>query len=150
MAGNDAKTRREEAYPLDRRSTAALGGRRLELRILSAWEALEAGREARRLAQDGREQALCANACLLARALEQNGTPLFASGEEVLQRLSVAQIAALAKQWAKFSREENPSPLDQKAVERLKKAWSTRLTRAFSGVCSRRSGRCPPRPGPEK
>ena len=41
-----------------------------ELRLLSAWEALEARREGDALALDGRERALCRNACLLARALE--------------------------------------------------------------------------------
>ena len=43
----------------------------MELRLLSALEALQARREGRELAQDGRELALCSNACLLARALER-------------------------------------------------------------------------------
>ena len=137
-----------EAYPLARRRTAALGGRTVDLRVLSAWEVLEAGREAQGLEQDGRERALCANACILSRALECKGIPLFQSGEEVLRHLSVAQIAALARQWAVFSREEDPSAQNPEAVEQLKKAWSTRLTRAFSGVCSGRLRRCPLRPGP--
>ena len=45
----------------------------MELRLLSALEALQARREGRELAQDGRELALCSNACLLARALERAG-----------------------------------------------------------------------------
>ena len=56
-----------------------LGGRRsikvdkgTELRLLSALELLEAGREAERLARREEEKALCANACLLARALERD------------------------------------------------------------------------------
>ena len=121
----------------------------LTLRVLSAWEALEARREGRAMEETGREAALCANACLLARALEQKGEPVFSDGEAVLRALTVAEIAGLARQWAEFSREAGPSPRDLEAVDSLKKAWSTRLTRAFSGVCSGLLVRCPPRRGPE-
>lgn len=135
--------------------TVLLGGRRrldlgegLTLRLLSAMEVLEARREAGALALEGRERALCANACLLAKALERDGRPLFDSGRAALEGLRVEDIAALARRWARFSREENPSPEDGEKAEALKKAWSTRLMRAFSGVCSGLLGRCPPRPGP--
>ena len=135
--------------------TVLLGGRRrldlgegLTLRLLSAMEVLEARREAGALAQEGRERALCANACLLAKALERDGRPLFDSGRAALEGLRIEDIAALARRWARFSREENPSPEEGEEVDALKKAWSTRLTRAFSGVCSGLLGRCPPRPGP--
>ena len=43
------------------------------LRLLTAMEVLQARREAEELAQEDRERALCANACLLARALERGG-----------------------------------------------------------------------------
>lgn len=135
--------------------TVLLGGRRrldlgegLTLRLLSAMEVLEARREAGALALEGRERALCANACLLAKALERDGRPLFDSGRAALEGLRVEDIAALARRWARFSREENPSPEEGEEADALKKAWSTRLTRAFSGVCSGLLGRCPPRPGP--
>ena len=135
--------------------TVLLGGRRrlnlgdgLTLRLLSAMEVLEARREARDLAREGRERALCANACLLAKALERDGRPVFESGQAALEGLRVEDIADLARRWARFSREENPSPEDREEAGTLKKAWSTRLMRAFSGVCSGRLGRCPPRPGP--
>ena len=135
--------------------TVLLGGRRrldlgegLTLRLLSAMEVLEARREAGALALEGRERALCANACLLAKALERDGRPLFDSGRATLEGLRVEDIAALARRWARFSREENPSPEEGEKAEALKKAWSTRLMRAFSGVCSGLLGRCPPRPGP--
>ena len=45
-------------------------GRGWSLRLLPAWEAMEARAEGEELAGEGREGALCANACLLARALE--------------------------------------------------------------------------------
>lgn len=128
--------------------TPAREGEGLELRLLSAREVLEARREAAALATEGREAALCANACLLARALERRGRPVFASGGEVLAGLSVGQIASLAGQWARWSRRENPSPEDEGEARRLKKAWSTRLMRAFGGVCSAHLGLCPPRRGP--
>lgn len=135
--------------PCGSRRTAVEGRPGLTLRVLSAWEVLEARREGRAMEETGREAALCANACLLARALERRGKPLFPDGEAVLRQLSPAQIAGLARQWAEFSREADPSPRDRKAVDRLKKAWSTPLTRAFSGVCSGPLGRCLPRRGPE-
>lgn len=122
-------------------------GRGLELRLLSALEVLEARRDAEELAGEGLERALCSNACLLSRALEKGGRAVFSSGRAVLEGLSVERIGELARRWALFSRRENPSPEDGEAVERLKKAWSTRLTRAFGGVCSGLLGRCPPRRG---
>ena len=123
-------------------------GQGLELRLLSARELLEARREAEALSADGGETALCANACILARALEREGAPIFQSGREALEGLSVQQIASLAGQWAAFDREEDPGPEEGERTEVLKKAWSTRLKRAWSGVCSARSRRSPPRQGP--
>lgn len=99
------------------------------LRLLTAMEVLEARREARSLTAGQRERALCANACLLARALERRGRPLFDSGEAVLRALRVEEIEALAGRWADFNREVNPSLLDgEGVVDALKKAWSTRHT----------------------
>lgn len=107
------------------------------LRILSALEVLQARREAEGLAQGAGERALCANACLLARALERHGAPLFEGGEGVLSVLSVGEIEDLARQWGELNRRENPSPQDEpEEVETLKKGWSTRPMSAFAGVCS--------------
>ena len=114
-----------------------------ELRLLSAWEVLEARREGDALARDGRERALCRNACLVARALERNGKAVFENGQAALDRLRVEEIARLADEWARFNKEYNPSPLDgEKEIQRRKKAWSTRLMSAFAGACSGRLGRC--------
>lgn len=120
-----------------------------ELRLLSAWEVLEARREGGALAADGRERALCRNACLIARALERNGRAVFADGRAVLDALRVEDIARLANRWAEFNRECNPSAMDgDREVSRRKKAWSTRVMSAFNGACSaclalcrRRTGR---------
>ena len=98
-----------------------------ELRLLSAREVLEARREGDALARDGRERALCRNACLVARALERKGVPVFEDGQAVLDGLRVEDIARLADAWAEFNRECNPSALDgEQEIERRKKGRSTR------------------------
>ena len=129
--------------------TDAGGGR--TLRLLSAREVLEARREADALARDGRERALCRNACLVARTLERKGKPVFESGQAALDALRLEDIAALADAWAAFNRSCNPSPLDsEREIERRKKAWSTRIMSAFSGACSGCSALCPRRNGRKK
>ena len=121
-----------------------------ELRLLSALEVLQARREAEELARNEGERALCANACLLARALERRGRPVFDSGAAVLAGLSAREIGALAGRWAQFDRAENPAPEDgEEGALALKKAWSTRLRSAFAGACSGRSGPSPRRSGPK-
>ena len=132
---------------LEGRERLRLGDGR-ELRLLSALEVLQARREAAELAGSGEERALCANACLLARALEKDGRPEFDSGEAALRGLSAREIGDLAGRWAAFDRGENPAPEDgEEAVLSLKKAWSTRLRSAFAGACSGRSTPCPRRRG---
>lgn len=122
-----------------------------QLRLLSALEVLEARREGEELAQGEGERALCANACLLARALEKEGKPLFPSGRAVLEHLSAREVARLARLWDELDRAENPSPEDgEEEARALKKAWSIRLMSAFAGVCSRHLGPFPRRSGPKK
>ena len=129
--------------------TDAGGGR--TLRLLSAREVLEARREGDALARDGGERALCRNACLVAKALERKGKPVFESGRAALNALRVEDIAELADAWAAFNRMCNPSPLDgAQEIERRKKAWSTRLMSAFSGACSGCSALCLRRNGRKK
>ena len=129
--------------------TDAGGGR--TLRLLSAREVLEARREGDELARDGGERALCRNACLVARALERKGKPVFESGQAALDALRVEDIAALADTWSEFNRAHNPSPMDgEEEIRRRKKAWSTRLMSAFSGACSGCSALCPRRNGRKK
>ena len=83
----------------------------MELRLLSALEVLEARREAAQLAESQEERALCSNACLLARALEQEEEhkPVFSDGRAVLAGLTVEEIGGLARRWSQFDRKENPS-----------------------------------------
>lgn len=119
-----------------------------ELRLLSAWEVLDARREGDALAGEGGGRTLCRNACLIARALERKGRPVFSDGRAALDGLRVEDISRLADAWGAFNREANPSPLDgEEEIQRRKKGWSTRLTRAFSGVCSGCLARFPRRTG---
>lgn len=120
-------------------------GNGLSLRLLSAWEELECRREGEELAKEGRDEALCANACLLAHALLWEGKPAFQDGREALKALTAGQIAHLTRQWGEFDRECDPAPWDEKAVEEAKKDWGTRLMSAFSGVCFKALGRFLPR-----
>ena len=89
----------------------------LTLRLLSGMELLEARREARELCRDPREQPLCSNACLLARALGLDGAegPLFADGTEVLIGLTVEEIEGFCAQWDEFRR--NCGGLEEENVE---------------------------------
>ena len=95
----------------------------MQLRLLSALEVLQARREAGELAQGAQEQALCSNACLLARALERgDGQPVFADGRAVLAGLTAEEIAALAARWSRFSRQEDPGlDLEPEELEQVKK-----------------------------
>lgn len=118
----------------------------LELRLLTAMEVLQARREAATLVQGDREKALCSNACLLARALERDGVPVFENGQAVLESMTPERIAELARLWAALDRGEGASPEDnEERVRALKKVWSTRRKRAFTGVCSGLLARCRPR-----
>ena len=109
-----------------------------DLRLLSALEVLQARREADELAGDGRERALCSNACLLARALErsEDRKPVFSNGQAVLAGLTAEEIAALAGRWSAFSRENDPGlELSGQALEEVKKNSVTAPASGFAGGC---------------
>ncbi len=94
----------------------------MELRLVSAWELLDIRREAGEISTCPEDMALCVNACLLARALEQEGVCVFESGKAVLCGLSVEEIAGLSRQWGSFNRRVNPAPsLGGEDMEMLKK-----------------------------
>ena len=122
---------------LERRERLKLEDGR-ELRLLSALEVLEARREAEGLARGEAEAALCANACLLARALErtEGQSPVFESGRAALAGLTVAEIGALAARWSAFSRENDPGPeLDGAALEQVKKNSGRTPVSGCAGGC---------------
>ncbi len=121
-----------------------------QLRLLSAREVLEARRESESLAKGAEERPLCANACLLARALlDGRGQPLFSAGQAVLDALTPREIGALARIWARFDRAENPGfHCGEERIDGLKKVWSTRRRTGCAGACSVPSACCPQRSGP--
>lgn len=109
-----------------------------DLRLLSALETLQARREGMELAGDDRELALCSNACLLARALErsEDRKPVFSNGQAVLAGLTAEEIAALAAQWSRFSRENDPGlDLSEEALEEVKKNSVTAPASGCAGGC---------------
>ena len=119
-----------------------------DLRLLTAAEVLEARREALEMEGEEAEIALRSNACILAKAWERRGRPIYPSGAAVLEALSVSQIIGLCRLWAEFDRAENPGlSIGEERLEALKKAWSTRLWSAFAGVCSAALGRSQRRSG---
>lgn len=119
-----------------------------QMRLLSAFEVLQAKAEARGLADEARERALCANACLLAKAILRAGEPKFRNGEQVLRELTVEQINGLAKRWMEFNRQVNPGPgVDEEEADRLKKAWSTPGRSGCTGACCEPFQPCPRKNG---
>ena len=94
----------------------------VRLRLLTARELLEARREAAELAEDGKELALCSNACLVARAvLGHTGRRRYRDGTEVLERLTPGEIEALAKCWARFRKEASPGlDIGRERLDKLK------------------------------
>lgn len=112
-----------ETSILARRDRMSLGNG-MNLRLLSAFEVLEAQREAEELAFGERERALCSNACILARALEkeEDQHPVFSGGEAVLTGLTVEEIETLSARWNQFRRSVNPGlNLDREELENVKK-----------------------------
>ena len=87
----------------------------LALRLPSAMELMEARREASHLTAMGHgERAICANACLLARVLTEDGKLVFADGQAVLCGLRVEEIQALACRWSKFNAKARKKPWRRK------------------------------------
>ena len=113
-------------------------GNGMRLRLLSALEVLQARREAAELAGEERERALCSNACLLARALEDSGsgTPVFADGRAVLAGLTVEEIGSLAARWGELHRAFDPGlNLGEEELETLKKNYVLMKENGCGGGC---------------
>lgn len=113
-------------------------GNGFDLRLLSALEVLQARREGSELAEDGRELALCSNACLLARALErsEDQTPVFSDGKAVLAGMTAEEIARLAGRWSGFRQENDPGlDLPEDGLEQVKKNSVTIPENGCGGGC---------------
>ena len=122
---------------LERRERLKLEDGR-ELRLLSALEVLEARREAEGLARGEAEAALCANACLLARALEreEDESPVFSDGRAVLAGLTVEEIGSLAARWSVLRRESDPGlNVTEEELENVKKNSAVTRENGCGGGC---------------
>lgn len=94
----------------------------MELRLVSAWEVISIRQEADQLAGGAEHYPMCLNACLISRALEHEGSPVFSSGAKVLSGLTGEEIAQLARMWGRFNKSVNPSPsVSSEQLETLKK-----------------------------
>lgn len=130
------------------------GGRRTELEgfqlwLISAWELLQAKKEADRLAEGQPESAgLWLNAAILARAAKKDGERVFSGAEDVLRRVSAETVERWMKRYFALCAEENPScceekrgelrsALEQSPYERLK--W--RVLRSFGVLPSEKRAR---------
>ena len=110
----------------------------MELRLLSALEVLEARREAAQLAESQGERALCSNACLLARALEQEEEhkPVFSDGRAGLAGLTVEEIGGLARRWSQLRRESDPGlNVTEEELENVKKNSGATRESGCGGGC---------------
>lgn len=103
-----------------------------ELRILSAWELMQARQEAEELNGGKDTAALRGNACILRRAVVRGNTQMFSSGAEVLATWSAEKIAdemrayrSLASRVAPDCGQENRvrelmEELEQEPMERIR------------------------------
>ena len=110
----------------------------MNLRLLSALEVLQARREADGLCRSSSERALCSNACLLARALEQEEEhkPVFSDGRAVLAGLTVEEIGGLARRWSQLRRESDPGlNVTEEELENVKKNSGATRKNGCGGGC---------------
>ena len=82
--------------PIGLKRTRELRG---TLHELSAWELLQAHREATELTPSDRGLGICFNACVLSRALRRGRKRVFSSGEAVLLALTEEQIERLCRSY---------------------------------------------------
>ena len=120
-----------------------------QLWLISAWELLQAKKEAERLSRETPESAgLCLNAAILARAAKKDGERVFSDAENVLRRVNAEQIERWMQRYFALCAEENPSccgesrtelreALEQAPYERLK--W--RVLRSFGVLPSEKRAR---------
>lgn len=100
------------------------GDRRLErqgyqLRILSAWELLQARQEAEDLGTSPETAGLRHNAGILSRAVVRGNVPVFASAEDLLQQWSAEKIALEMEAYRLFARRVSPDCSDSEQVQKL-------------------------------
>lgn len=106
------------------RCEVSVGGKKCELRLLSAREMLGLRRDiASGEFDDAQQRALWANAALVSLALYREDAPMFDGAEAVLSALGVGEINTLVGRYAILDGAVNPSAEDGRGeIEALKKA----------------------------
>lgn len=79
-----------------------------KLRLLTAWELLEARAEAERCCEDAAALGLWQNACLLARAVTRWGRRPWADGAAALKHCGPEEIEAMAAQYRAMAERWDP------------------------------------------
>lgn len=101
------------------------------LRLLTAWELMEAKREAQGLGKDPDTLGLRNNAAILARAVVQGDRPVFSSPEALLRQWSGERIAEEMTVYRKLSEAAEPDWTDEALIEALRgklgEDWEARI-----------------------
>lgn len=106
----------------ERRREITLRGETVQMVLLTARALLALRLEAER-AEDAYTQALCGNAALIAQCLRRDGEAVFASGDEVLDSLSVEEINSIVARYRQWSAQIDPAyGSDGESIEAIKKA----------------------------
>lgn len=80
----------------------------MRLRLLTAWELLEARAEAERCCEDAAALGLWQNACLVARAATAWGRRPWADGAAVMRRCTPERIEELARRYEEMAKRCDP------------------------------------------
>lgn len=92
-----------------------------ELRILSAWELMQARREAEDIPGEKETEALRRNAAILSRAVYRGGMRMFSSGRAVLEQWSGEKIGAEMAAYRKLAQQVDPDCGQEERVRTLMK-----------------------------
>lgn len=84
------------------------GRRGHELRILSAWELMQARQEAETMGGPPETAALRRNACILSRAAVRGGIGVFSSGQQVLEQWSGEKISQEMEAYRRLATKVDP------------------------------------------
>lgn len=94
----------------------------MELRVVPAMEVLQARREAmEKSGDDAQALGMWMNACLLARAVYQDGKRVFADGQALLRAVTAKRLSDWAQRYAALCEAEEPACSAENA-ERMKTA----------------------------
>lgn len=101
------------------------------LHLLTAWELMEAKKEAQELGTDPETAGLRNNAAILARAVRQGNSRVFSSPEALIRQWSGERIAEEMTAYRKLSEKSEPDWTDEALIEKLRNQlgedWEARI-----------------------